>query len=81
MITLTTTLPDDLVDDLREYSASMKQPKNKFIEKALRLYFQHLKRSQYINSYQRISEDQDLLLLAEEGMETYLKEIEVTEQK
>ena len=76
--TLTTTLPGNLVDDLRDYASSMKQSKNKFIPKALYFYFEHLKRNYYVHSFKMVKEDQDLFLMEEEGMETYMKEIELS---
>jgi hypothetical protein len=51
-------------------------PKNKLIEKALSLYLDHLKRAAYIKSYKKSGNDEDILFLAEEGMESYLKQVE-----
>jgi hypothetical protein len=50
--------------------------KNKLIETALNLYLDHLKRVSYIKSYKAAAKDLDLILLAEEGMGEYLKQIE-----
>jgi len=49
--------------------------KNKLIEKALILYFSHLNKASYIRSYKRMEADADLLTIAEEGMEDYLRQI------
>lgn len=51
-------------------------PKNKFIENALSLYLEHLKRAEYIKSYKLAAQDDEVILLAEEGMGKYLKQIE-----
>jgi len=51
-------------------------PKNKLIENALRLYLEQLNKAEYIKSYKNASKDTDLFLLAEEGMEDYLRQIE-----
>lgn len=75
MATFTSTLPDDLLQLLNEKAQKLSLPKNRLIEKALRLYLEHLEKAEYIKSYQRASEDEDLLLIAEEGMGEYLKQI------
>ena len=76
MSTFTSTLPDDLFALLGEKARKLSVPKNKLIEKALRLYLEHLEKAEYIKSYKQASEDNDILLIAEEGMEDYLKQLE-----
>ena len=49
---------------------------NKLIEKALRLYLEHLEKAEYIQSYKRASADQDTLTIAEEGLEDYFRQLE-----
>jgi hypothetical protein len=50
--------------------------RKKLIGKALNLYLDHLKRSAYIMSYKASGQDEDLLILAEEGLKAYLKQLE-----
>jgi predicted transcriptional regulator len=76
MATITTSLPDELIERLSEQAKALAMPKNKLIEQALNLYLEHLKRAAYIKSYSSAQEDQDILSMAEEGMEDYLKQIE-----
>ncbi len=76
MITFTSTLPDDLINLLSEKAKELAVPKNKLIEKALRIYLDQLNRAAYVKSYKRLAEDTDILLIAEEGMENYLKNLE-----
>lgn len=76
MTTITTSLPDDLVQRLAEYANTMGMPKNKLIEKALSLYLDHLKRAAYVKSYKTAADDEDILTLAEEGMHAYFKQLE-----
>jgi len=45
------------------------------IEKALSIYLNQLKRVEYINSYTKAKEDEDMLEIAAEGMAEYLKQI------
>ncbi len=76
MATYTSTLSDSLLKKLSEKAKALAVPKNKLIETALRLYLEHLEKAEYIQSYKRASEDNDTLLMAEEGMVEYLKQIE-----
>ncbi len=76
MATFTSSLSDQLLEKLAEKSESLHVPKNRLIEIALRLYFEHLERAEYITSYKKASQDEDVLLIAEEGMADYLKQLE-----
>lgn len=76
MATYTSTLPDDLLQRLADYAKKLSLPKNKLVENALNLYLDHLKRAEYVKSYRQASQDDDILLVAEEGMGDYLKQIE-----
>jgi metal-responsive CopG/Arc/MetJ family transcriptional regulator len=75
MATFTSTLPDNLLQQLTEKAKALSMPKNKLIEIALKLYLQHLEKAEYIKSYQQASDDKDILLIAEEGMEDYFTQI------
>lgn len=76
MATFTTSLPDELLAELAAQAKKLGMPKNKLIEQALNLYLEHLKRSAYIKSYYSAHQDDDILLMAEEGMADYLKQLE-----
>lgn len=76
MTSYTSTLPDDLHMLLQKKAKELSVPKNRLIERALRIYLEHLERVEYARSYQRASTDSDTLLIAEEGMTEYLKQIE-----
>jgi predicted transcriptional regulator len=75
MATFTSTLPDDLLRLLSEKANNLSMPKNKLIENALRLYLEYLEKAEYIKSYKQAVSDKDILLMAEEGMEEYLKQL------
>lgn len=79
MTTYTSSLPDDLWGQLEEMSKSMKLPKNRLIEKALRIYLDQLNKAEYIKSYKQLAEDTDILQIAEEGMEEYLSQLDTTD--
>ena len=76
MATFTSTLSDQLLQQLNEKAKALAVPKNKLIETALKLYLEHLEKVEYIKSYKQASEDSDTLRLAEEGMEDYLSQLE-----
>jgi len=76
MVTFTSTIPDDLSKQLNEKARLLSLPKNKLIENALRLYLEHIERVEYIKSYKQASDDADVITIAEEGMEDYLRQIE-----
>lgn len=76
MATFTSTLPDDLLQLLKTKAKEMSMPINKLIENALSLYLEHLERAAYIQSYKQAAEDENLLGVAEEGMEDYLRQLE-----
>jgi predicted transcriptional regulator len=76
MTTFTSTLPDDLLQKLAEKAQQLKVPKNKLMESALRLYLDHLTRAEYIRSYKQMNEDVDLMKVAEEGMDDYLRQLD-----
>lgn len=76
MTTFTSTLPDDLLLLLNEKAKQLALPKNKLIEKALRIYLDQLNKAEYTRSYKLLAEDSDILAIAEEGMTEYCKDLE-----
>lgn len=76
MKTFTSTLPDDLFTRLNKSARKLAVPKNRLIEKALRIYLDQLNRAEYVQSFKGAENDKDILNLAEEGMEDYLKQLE-----
>jgi predicted transcriptional regulator len=76
MATFTSTLPDSLLRRLSEKAAALSVPKNKLLEAALRLYLEHLEKAEYIKSYKQAATDKEVMLMAEEGMEDYLRQLE-----
>ncbi|MFH1297288.1 MAG: ribbon-helix-helix domain-containing protein [Bacteroidota bacterium] len=76
MTTFTSSLPEDLLGKLSEMAGRLAIPKNKIIERALRLYLDQLVRAEYAKSYKKAGDDTDVLLIAEEGMQDYLEQLE-----
>lgn len=75
MPAFTTSLPDDLLRDLAQRAEAYGIPRNRFIERALRIYLEQLDKAEFRASYQRMSKDPDTLQLAEEGMAAYLEQL------
>ena len=75
MTTFTSTLPEDLLKLLKEKADKFSVPMNKLMEKALRIYLDQLNRAEYVKSYKEAAKDQDIMAIAEEGMEDYLKQL------
>lgn len=76
MTTFTSTLPEELLAKLDKAAKKLSVPKNRLIEKALRIYLDQLTRAEYIKSFKQASRDDDLPDMAEEGMEDYLKQLD-----
>jgi len=76
MATFTSTLPDKILQKLSEKAKKLSLPKNKIIERALTIYLDQLNKAEYIKSYQQATNDDDILTIAEEGMEDYFKQLE-----
>ncbi len=81
MGTFTSSLPDDLLASISDIALRQSIPKNKLIEKAVRLYLEHIDRVEYIQSFKRAAKDEDMLTIAEEGLSDYLRTIEDDEQE
>ncbi|MBE2228946.1 MAG: CopG family transcriptional regulator [Ignavibacteria bacterium] len=69
----TSSLKSPLIKRLNEHSEKYKMPKNKIIENALIKYFDELKREEYKKSFKRANKDPEMLEMAEEGLEDYLR--------
>ncbi len=71
--TYTSTLPNNLLQELEKFALKFKTTKKSLIEKAVTNYLEELKRLEYVNSFKRANEDKDMLLIAEEGIAEYKK--------
>lgn len=79
MATFTSSLPDSLLDKLSVLAKELKLPKNKLIENALELYLEQIEKASYIKSYKQAATDEDILKVAEEGVQEYFTAINDTE--
>lgn len=75
MVTFTSTLPEELLGKLHEMAKKLAVPKNKIIEKALEIYLDQLTRAEYVRSYKNAGSDENIMTMAEEGMEDYLEQL------
>jgi metal-responsive CopG/Arc/MetJ family transcriptional regulator len=76
MTTFTSSLPDDLLRKLDGCAKQYGLAKNKIIEKALQIYLDQLNRAEYVKSYKLAGQDQDIMAVAEEGIENYFLKLE-----
>ena len=72
-ITFTSTLPGKILRQLNLHAETSKTKKNKIIEQALQKYFEENRRNEFIQSYKRANNDDEMISMAEEGIEDYLK--------
>jgi predicted transcriptional regulator len=69
----TSSLPPETLDQLDQYAKKLQMPQNRVIEKALNAYFESLKKAEYELSFKKAANDEEMLPLAEEGLDDYLK--------
>lgn len=72
-LTYTSTLPNNLIQELDKYAAKLKTSKKSLIEKAVTIYLEELKRQEYVNSFKYANQDKEMLMIAEEGIAEYKK--------
>jgi predicted transcriptional regulator len=70
---ITTSLSPAMISRLDDYSKKFKIAKSKLLEQALESYFEKIKKAEYVRSFRLAASDEDTLLMAEEGLEDYLK--------
>jgi len=76
MANYTSSLPESLLICLAEMAQKLKVPKNQIIEHALNKYLTEVERQMYIRSFKQLAGDEDILALAEEGMDDYITLLE-----
>ena len=81
MATFTSSLPDNLLEKLSNLAKELKLPKNRLIENALELYLEQIEKASYIKSYKQAADDDDILMVAEEGLQDYFNQINDLETK
>jgi len=72
-MTFTSSLPAELLELLEQYAGKFNVPKNRILEQALRSYFERLKKAEYVKSFRRAAGDKEMVSMAEEGIEEYLR--------
>ncbi len=75
MTTFPITLPDYLFKSLAEKANSVSVSKNELMEIALRIYLEDLEKEEYKQSYLRVSEDKDIMSIAEDGKVDYFSQL------
>jgi len=75
MTTFTSSLPQEVLDELNRVSTERNQPKNKILEESLKMYFEELEKQKYIESFKRLRNDPEMIAIAEEGMADYSEQL------
>lgn len=81
MATFTSSLPQELLDQLAKTASELKIPKNKLIQKALQRYLIQIEKAQFAQSFQRAANDPEMLEIAEEGIEDWFQMLEELERE
>ncbi|GLU56291.1 CopG family transcriptional regulator [Dyadobacter frigoris] len=74
-ITYTSKLPDTVLKELETVASKLKTSKKDVIETALNLYFEQIKKAEYVASFKKAKGDQEIIELSEDGLDDYLKMI------
>ncbi|TSA34186.1 MAG: CopG family transcriptional regulator [Porphyromonadaceae bacterium] len=72
-VNYTSSLPSELLKMLEHYAVRFKVPKNRIIENSLKAYFDSIKKAEYTRSFKKAAGDPEIVDMAEEGLEDYLK--------
>jgi len=75
MATFTSSLPDKTLAQLSSLAQKLDMPKNKLINQALIKYFFELERQQYIDSFKQVANDDEMLEMADLGLDDYLNQL------
>jgi len=81
MATFTSSLPQELLDQLAKTATELKIPKNKLIQKALQRYLTQIEKAQFAKSFQRASNEPEMLEIADEGLEDWFQMLEELEKE
>jgi predicted transcriptional regulator len=71
-ITYTSTLPEELFQGLSVYASKVGKAKKEIIETALRDFFERQRQQEFINSFKRAKQDEEVSRLSEEGLDALL---------
>lgn len=75
MATFTSSLPEKTLDQLSAMAQQLNMPKNQIIYEALTRYFFEKEQQQYIDSFKRMAGDEEMMKLAEMGLDDYLDQL------
>jgi predicted transcriptional regulator len=75
MATFTSSLPEKTLDQLSAMAQQLNMPKNQIIYEALTKYFFEKEQQQYIDSFERLAGDEEMMKLAEMGLDDYLDQL------
>jgi metal-responsive CopG/Arc/MetJ family transcriptional regulator len=74
-VQITTSLPKSLVDQINDFARGNGKKKNQIIEESLSQFLLNEKRNQFESSFKRASLDEDIVNIAEEGLQDYKRQL------
>ena len=80
-VTYTSTLPEDILDSVNDYSEKNNISKNKVVENALREFFFSLKKNDFREGFKRAARDVNMDIMAEQGMDDYFGMVQQNERE
>lgn len=75
MVTFTSSLPEKTLEELSTMAQQLNMPKNQIIYEALTKYFFEKEQQQYIDSFERLAGDEEMMKLAEMGLDDYMDQL------
>jgi hypothetical protein len=72
-ITYTSKLNENVFSELESVAQRFKKSKREIIETALEQYFEQIRKAEYITSFKRAKGDAEQVILAEAGLDDFLK--------
>jgi len=75
MAAFTSSLPEKTLDQLSAMAQQLNMPKNQIIYEALTKYFFEKEQQQYIDSFERLAGDEEMMKLAEMCLDDYFDQL------
>lgn len=74
-VTYTSTMESKLMEDITEYAKKKKLSKNKVVEEAVKNFLDEEIKKELSESFRLIAKDEDMVEMAEWGLEDYVKQL------
>ena len=75
-VTYTSTLPENVMEELKEYAIRNNQKKNEIIAEAITSFLDEKRKKEYADSFRKMKNDTEQKFLAEAGLGDFVQMIE-----